>query len=322
MSENEEPELGSLESLEVRDIWQDEARHFTPWLAKNLDRLAKTLGFTELKLVDWEVSVGSFYLDILAETETGDRVAIENQLAWSDHLHLGQCLTYAAGLGASIVIWITPHVRPEHRAAFDWLNEHTDDAVDFFAIEVGAVRIGSSVPAPVFNIVSKPNTWQRAARQRVKGPEKTQSLDEYLTCVAEDAGDEYVPILRSLAQWSLDNGGRIAFGVRSLYLMWPLPDRPSENIWPVAIYSAGSVEVVFQYLATRRPFDDEALREELRQRLNEISGVEIPADALQRRPSFDFRELRDSDARGAFTQALGWFVRQVRRATEESDLES
>ena len=37
------PELGKLESVPVRNIWPDEARNFTPWLAENLDRLGVEL---------------------------------------------------------------------------------------------------------------------------------------------------------------------------------------------------------------------------------------------------------------------------------------
>ena len=36
------PELGSIEEVDIREIWPNEARDFTPWLAKNLSVLDKT----------------------------------------------------------------------------------------------------------------------------------------------------------------------------------------------------------------------------------------------------------------------------------------
>lgn len=36
------PSLGALKRIDVRNIWQTEAYHFTPWLAQNLDILAET----------------------------------------------------------------------------------------------------------------------------------------------------------------------------------------------------------------------------------------------------------------------------------------
>ena len=118
-----------------------EAGDFTPWLAENLDVLADELGLV-LKLVSTEVPVGNFFLDIQAETEDERPVIIENQLARTDHGHLGQLVVYASGLEASVVIWVAPDFRDEHRRALDWLNERTDTGVDFFGVEVGVVQIG------------------------------------------------------------------------------------------------------------------------------------------------------------------------------------
>lgn len=156
-------ELGRLEPVPLRGIWKHEAHDFTPWLATNLDGLSEALAI-ELRLEAREQSVGPFFLDILATTDDGRTVIIENQLGPSDHGHLGQCLTYAAGVGASVVVWVLPELLPEHRAALDWLNEHTDETVQFFGVEVSAVRIGSSLPAPMFAVEARPNDWQKRVR--------------------------------------------------------------------------------------------------------------------------------------------------------------
>ena len=82
---------------------------------------------------------------------------IDNQFERTDHGHLGQPLTYAAGLEAVTIIWVAERFPDEHRAALDWLNEKTDDGVNFFGLDVELWRIGDSPFAPKFNFVSKPN---------------------------------------------------------------------------------------------------------------------------------------------------------------------
>ena len=147
-----------------RDVWTSEAGDFTPWLAENIDVLAETLGMS-LSVIATEVAVGEFRLDIHAEDADGATVFIENQLERTDHSHLGQCLVYASGLDASTIIWVAPSFREDFRRAFEWLNERSDLGVNFFGVEVGIVQIGDDGPrAPVFDVVARPNDWQKAVK--------------------------------------------------------------------------------------------------------------------------------------------------------------
>lgn len=161
-------ELGRLERVELRDVWLHEAYNFTPWLSEagNLAILSKELGL-DLELVGQEVAVGPYAADIVCkDTLTGIHVLIENQLEKTDHNHLGQILTYAAGLEARTVVWVAARFTDEHRAALDWLNEITQEEWQFFGLEIELWRIGSSAPAPKFNVICRPNDWSRAVREK------------------------------------------------------------------------------------------------------------------------------------------------------------
>ena len=157
--------LGRLKHVaDPREVWTSESGDFTPWLAENIDVLADELGMT-LTVVGTEVLVGQFRLDIQAQDDDGRIVIIENQLEKTDHSHLGQCLVYAAGLEASTVIWVSRQFRDDFRRALDWLNERTDQGIQFFGVEVGVVQIGQSGPrAPVFEVVSRPNDWAKGVK--------------------------------------------------------------------------------------------------------------------------------------------------------------
>lgn len=158
--------LGRLESVPLRHAWPDEARNFTPWLAddENLAFLGEALGL-QLELESTEKAVGPFSADILAKEISSDRwVLIENQIEPTDHRHLGQMLTYAAGLKAQTIIWVAESFRDEHRAAIDFLNTATTDEFDFFGVQTELFRIGASEIAPRFSIVAKPNSWSRTAQ--------------------------------------------------------------------------------------------------------------------------------------------------------------
>jgi hypothetical protein len=169
--------LGRLEKVDLRDIWQNEASGFTPWLAKedNIALLGDTIGI-ELEVEAQEQNVGPFRADILCkDTANNNWVLIENQLERTDHNHLGQLLTYAAGLEAVTIVWIAQHFTEEHRAALDWLNEKTDEDVNFIGLEIELWRIGQSDIAPKFNIISKPNDWSRTIKSTAADAELSET---------------------------------------------------------------------------------------------------------------------------------------------------
>ena len=165
-------QLGRIEKVDLRQIWPDEAADFTPWLAEHLDLLGEALRLDDLSLVEAEGQVGTFAVDVVAESDAGI-VVIENQLGGTDHTHLGQLLTYAAGRDARTLIWITPQFRDEHRAALDWLNHWTPEEIEVYGVEVRAIQIGDSLPAPEFRPVAFPNTWSRQVGSRSRNSRST-----------------------------------------------------------------------------------------------------------------------------------------------------
>lgn len=160
-------QLGRLQKVDIKTVWKTEYNHFTPWLAKedNIAILGEELKI-DLEVLEMEKSVGPFRADILCkDTGTDKYVIIENQFGKTDHTHLGQIMTYASGLDAFTVIWIAENFTEEHRAALDWLNNITDENIEFFGIEIELSQIGNSSPAPMFNMVSKPNTWSKSIKK-------------------------------------------------------------------------------------------------------------------------------------------------------------
>ena len=176
--------MGRLERVDLNEAWETEDGDFTPWLAEeeNIALLGDAIGI-DLEVEAQEMRVGLFRADIVClDTASLDnhRVLVENQLYRTDHTHLGQLMTYAAGLDAVTIVWIAERFTDEHRAALDWLNKITNEEIRFFGIEVEVWRIGDSLPAPKFNIMSKPNDWTKSAsierRQSASNNTPTQLL--------------------------------------------------------------------------------------------------------------------------------------------------
>ena len=270
-------EFGSLESIPLREAWPNEANDFTPWLAENLDLLSEVVGLS-LEPVGKEVSVDEFSADILAHDPTDDTaVLIENQLEGSDHSHLGQILTYLAGLQAKTVIWIARDFSEAHLSAIRWLNDHTDAQYAFFAVQVRAVRIGDSPVAPVLEIREKPSSWDRQLRQL------SQESESELSQFRREFWEYYAGRFPNDFPWRPGyRGSNVWHRVDSVDLRISQFLAPSSQ--RVGVYVTGQVGVTPEDFQNRvKPFVAR-LQEELGAELgkNHVIGSDLRVDPMDR----------------------------------------
>lgn len=157
-------EIATLKKINLRDVWKDEGQ-FSDWLAENLSRLGDELGMA-LERSEREKAVGPFSADIICADQISKfDVVIENQFTRTDHDHLGKMITYASGLQSQIIIWVAPRFRDEHRSAIDWLNDISGPETGFFGVVLEVFQISDSAYAPHFDIVARPNDWQRQVKR-------------------------------------------------------------------------------------------------------------------------------------------------------------
>ena len=157
-------EIATLKKINLRDVWKDEGQ-FSDWFAENLSRLGDELGMA-LERSEREKAVGPFSADIICADQISKfDVVIENQFTRTDHDHLGKMITYASGLQSQIIIWVAPRFRDEHRSAIDWLNDISGPETGFFGVVLEVFQISDSAYAPHFDIVARPNDWQRQVKR-------------------------------------------------------------------------------------------------------------------------------------------------------------
>ena len=122
--------------------------------------------------------------------------------------------------------------------------------------------------------------------------------------------EAYPGVLAALDFWRRQ-GGYVTYGRYEETSCFPMLDtgtsRSPQVLWPFGIYPvSGSVEVVFQYLKSRTPFDDTEQRRELLNRLNKIDGIDLPEAKLELRPSFPVTVFAQHSER--ICEVLDWFV--------------
>lgn len=117
-------------------------------------------------------------------------------------------------------------------------------------------------------------------------------------------------VLSALDFWRRQ-GGHLDYGRHEETSCFPTLDAGTSTrphlLWPLGLYPvSGTVEVVFQYLKDRAPFDDSENRRELLQRLNQVDGIDLPEAKLELRPSFPLSVFAEHGE--AICEALDWFI--------------
>jgi len=294
--------LGRLAQVDLRTIWTTEDRHFTPWLSEedNLALLGDTIGM-ELILEGTEQSVGPFSADILCKNSADNSwVLIENQLERTDHTHLGQLLTYAAGLNAVTIVWISSRMTDEHRAALDWLNDITASGFNFFGLEIECWQIGDSTIAPKFNMVSKPNEWSRTVSRNTGQRSRSELSDhqklqlDFWTNFRDYVGEIDVPFKIGNPQPQNYMGaglGRSGFGINSVASLWNEEDSTwnTHELRTELYLSSINAKAHYEQLFSKK----ESIHEELGKELIWINDSELKSCRIALRKSRVNIEDRD-----------------------------
>ena len=173
-------EVASLEDVPLREVWPDEAKHFTPWLAQHPDHPGKALQM-DLELEGDEMPVGPFSADVvLRDANTGHRVVVENLLETTDHDHLGKLIEWWAEF--------LPAFREAHPG---WSDVQTPKPANWFSFPSGRSEVryelSFAYPTGATNYSLRAEVYlpsgapayqaleaQRAARYAVRVPSSTR----------------------------------------------------------------------------------------------------------------------------------------------------
>lgn len=174
--------ISKITPADVRKLWPNEERDFTPWLMRQFSELTEKIDIHATN-VRREEPTGDFRVDLVAEElKSGRKIIVENQLETTNHAHFGQLLTYAGGHDAKIVIWVSTNFRKEHKQALSWLNIICSREIAFFGIELRVIT-GKAENLFEFIVVVQPDEWNP---KREAYSKKNQKYSEFNATLLSD----------------------------------------------------------------------------------------------------------------------------------------
>jgi hypothetical protein len=179
------------------------------------------------------------------------------------------------------LIFVADKIPAELWRIVEFLNEQMNPA------EVLAVEIRQHV-AEDFEAFVPRLIGQTAQAQRTKsvGAGASRTLDEksFFEALESNRSSDEAATAAKILEWAKSNGFSISWGSASFTLVL---DHAGQRHQVVGVYTDGSLEIKFAYIQWEAPFDEEAKRLALRDRLNEVTGMHIQvAEVTNKRPSY------------------------------------
>lgn len=207
------------------------------------------------------------------------------------------------------LVFVADEIPPELRRVVEFLNRFMDP-VEVLAVEVHQY-VGSGLKTLVPRVIGQ--TEEAKAKKSSGGTPRQWDETTFFEDLEKRRGPSETAVARRILEWAQGNMPNIWWGRgRRDGSFFPGLDHNGRWHQVIGVWTYGSVEVQFQYMQSKPPFDQDSKRLELLRRLNEIPGIDLPDDAIARRPSIPLSILAKPQVLEKFLETLDWFTEEVK----------
>lgn len=206
---------------------------------------------------------------------------------------------------------VADSIPPELRRMVEYLNEQMRDA-EVLAVEVRQYGIDHAGPKVLVPLVMGQTVQAQGKKSSTASSGKRWDEVSFLKEIDARLGTEYKDIAQALLTWAKAHNLRIWYGSGDRSgSFYPLFDSANGPAYTFAAWTYGGVEIQFQYMKSLAPFNDLSMRRQLLDRLNQLRGVSISPDRLDKRPSIPYSVLSDPATLQDFLATFDWYLAEI-----------
>ena len=207
------------------------------------------------------------------------------------------------------MVFVADIISSELQRIVEFLNEQMDPA-EVLAVEIKQFT-GDQLRTLVPRVIG--NTSE-AKKKKSTGLEAKQWDEESFF---NRLDDKDVKVARKLLEWSRNNMPRIWWGKGKIDGSFiPVLGYSGIDYFAFAVRTGfknnPNVQIQFYPLSKRAPFNDEDLRLELLDRLNEIPDVNLPRDSISRYPSIPISTFQEESSFQKLIEVLEWTIQKIK----------
>ncbi len=213
------------------------------------------------------------------------------------------------------LLFVADVIPEELRRVVEFLNQQMDPA-EVLALEIRQFT-GQALRTLVPRLIGR--TAEAEQRKSTTGARPSRQWDEpmFFATFAERGLEKEAQVARRVLEWGRRRAARINWGrgaINGSFTPTLEPDgigRQAFTVYAGGPNDTSCVEICFQYFAKRPPFDSRELRLVMLRRLNEIPGISLPEDGVDRRPSIPLATLAEEDRLERLLGVMDWYIEQV-----------
>jgi hypothetical protein len=204
------------------------------------------------------------------------------------------------------MVFMADAIPNELRRIVEFLNQQMEPA------EVLAIEVRQFVGDGVKTFIPRVFGQTEAARiKKASGSIASKAWDEdsFLASVQEAKGVQAASVAKELIEWIRPQVTRLWWGSGSKEGgIVPLIESKEQKFHLCRLATPGRIVFCFDWLCQKPPFEDERLRRELLQKINQIPGAQFADDKLTKRAKIQFEKLTSPAAMEALKSALKWEI--------------
>jgi len=207
------------------------------------------------------------------------------------------------------MVFVADEIPIELQSVVEFLNEQMNPA-EVLAIEIKQY-IGQKQKTLVPRVIgqtSKVLLKKSASKEKREWNERS-----FLKELENRNGAEEAKVATQIMNWCKSNNLRLEYGSgKQSGSCFAMLDHKGQNHSTFALWTYGGVEIQFQWM-NKKPYDDISKRKQLLAALNQLPGVSISENRLDKRPSIGYALLKDKKAMAQFFDIWQKYIKNIKK---------
>lgn len=214
-------------------------------------------------------------------------------------------------IGRIRMLFVADQIPLELQRVVEFLNEQMNPA-EVLAVEIKQF-VGEGLKTLVPRVIGQTVEAQKNKTLTSSASRQWDEASFRQALESRQGGTELAEIADKLLDWARRKELYLWRGKGSKYgSVMPILSHRGVDYQLFSIWTTGSIEIGFQYLQNKHPFDGESKRVELLTRLNAIEGISLPESVITKRPSLPLAVLKPEASLQQFLAVFDWVIDQVK----------